>query len=239
MRFIWLVLLAISRPGLAGDRDQLEFLGFSRGGQFAAYEIHGISDGSGFPYSEVFVIEVEKNVYSGGPYYARGDDAGASDKESDKLLKETRRKASSKAQNHLKKVGIDGSAKGKLLVHHPRSDVGTDSKTVRFMINDELPNGGDTMRLELSESAISLPGCDSLGVKASLLELGLMSEQSKRKIALQKDERVPSSRGCAYDYRIESVHYHPAGSLLVFVSYLRPGYEGPDRKYLAVSGKLP
>jgi predicted secreted protein len=239
VRSVLMTLLMLSAVSFAGDRDEVELIGFSRAGDYAAYEIHGIADGSGFPYSEIFVIDIRRNVFSGGPFRVRGREGGSSDKESDFFLNQTRRQAKEKARAKLRALGIDVSRKGRLLVHHPRSDVGTDGKVARFVIKDDTINTGETQILKLAETSVSLPSCESLGIKPSLLELVLESEQTKRKTPLQKDVRIPESRGCAYDYRIESVHHHESGSLLVFVSYLRPGYEGPDRKYLAVSGKLP
>ncbi|MER3444496.1 MAG: hypothetical protein C4333_10405, partial [Meiothermus sp.] len=67
-----LALAAGAPRAVAGDAAGLEFLGFSRDASHLAFEQYGIRDGSGFPYSEVFLVDVARNRFRasavlGGP----------------------------------------------------------------------------------------------------------------------------------------------------------------------------
>ena len=58
MRILWTALLLMGGPALAMEQATFKFLGFSQDGQYAAYEQYGYQDGSGFPYSEIIVLQV-------------------------------------------------------------------------------------------------------------------------------------------------------------------------------------
>ena len=50
--------LAFAAPASAGDRAQFNPIGFSEDGRYFAFEEFGIQDGSGFPYSNTFIIDL-------------------------------------------------------------------------------------------------------------------------------------------------------------------------------------
>jgi predicted secreted protein len=55
---------------------------------------------------------------------------------------------------------------------------------------------------------------------------------------LQRDgDTVPGSRQCPYGYRIEQVYYYK-NRLAVFLNVFGQGFEGPDMRYMAVTGLL-
>lgn len=55
---------------------------------------------------------------------------------------------------------------------------------------------------------------------------------------LQKDgATIPKARNCAYGYHIEQV-YNYKDRVAVFVNMFSQGFEGPDMRYMAVTGKL-
>ena len=51
----------------AGDYATLNFIGFSRDGKYLAFEEYGVQDGSGFPYSNIYIVETAKNAYAAPP----------------------------------------------------------------------------------------------------------------------------------------------------------------------------
>jgi hypothetical protein len=55
---------------------------------------------------------------------------------------------------------------------------------------------------------------------------------------LQKDTRLPRSRGAVYAYDLGSVWTYRT-SLVVVVSYLAPGFESQERNVLLVTAKVP
>ena len=58
-----LILLAVAPASLAGDVAELEILGFSDDGSVFAFEEFGVLDGSGFPYSNRYYIDVDSDEF--------------------------------------------------------------------------------------------------------------------------------------------------------------------------------
>ena len=50
--------LLLAAPAVAGDRALADFIGFSEDGRYFAFEEYGVQDGSGFPYSTIYVIDL-------------------------------------------------------------------------------------------------------------------------------------------------------------------------------------
>ena len=63
-----MALAALPVPAAAGEFAQVDLLGFSRSGSHFAFEEYGVQDGSGFPYSNIYVIDV------GDDSWVPGDD---------------------------------------------------------------------------------------------------------------------------------------------------------------------
>ena len=59
----------------AGDFAKRHVHGFSKDGQLFAFEEYGVQDGSGFPYSNIYVIDTSTDKWvAGSPFRARLDD---------------------------------------------------------------------------------------------------------------------------------------------------------------------
>ena len=70
--------LCLPLAAQAGDRAQFNPLGYSGDGRYFAFEQFGIQDGSGFPYSEIFLIDLDTDRFAGGsPFRVRIDTDGA------------------------------------------------------------------------------------------------------------------------------------------------------------------
>lgn len=54
---------------------------------------------------------------------------------------------------------------------------------------------------------------------------------------LQKDKDLPQSRHCPFGYRIEQVYFYK-DNVAVFLNMFSQGFEGPDMRYMAITGKL-
>lgn len=73
----WLALF--SSPVLAGDIASLQTIGFSADGRIFAFEEYGVQDGSGFPYSNIYVIDTRTDRFiAGTPIRQRIEDESAS-----------------------------------------------------------------------------------------------------------------------------------------------------------------
>jgi predicted secreted protein len=66
MQLILLILAtALAIPAYAGNQDELAVIGFSKTGQYFAFELHGIADGSAQSYSEIQIMDVPANRWVG------------------------------------------------------------------------------------------------------------------------------------------------------------------------------
>ena len=60
------VSLAVATPALAGDRALIDFIGFSADARYLAFEEFGVQDGSGFPYSNIYILDLPADKWAGG-----------------------------------------------------------------------------------------------------------------------------------------------------------------------------
>lgn len=234
------VLLVLSSlAAAAGDTAGVRVLGFNATGTFFAFEQYGIQDGSGFPYSEIFVLDVIGDSWvKPSPFRRRDmiDDSLGYDPEA--LLKAARAANLETAQGLLAAKAISG--KGKTVAHNPPSELSSlpHNMTVapRF---PQLP--GDTpMELTLAEYPLKNAECAGYGAAVKGFRLTLQQGGTQR--LLNQDTSVPASRRCPLSYRIDRIITHypaeapPVFAILIQVESL--GFEGPDHRYLAITGRL-
>ena len=61
------ILMTLSKSiAIAGDYASREIIGFSPGGEHFAFEHFGVQVGSGFPYSEIFIIDTRNDSWVPG-----------------------------------------------------------------------------------------------------------------------------------------------------------------------------
>ncbi|MGB1010624.1 MAG: DUF2259 domain-containing protein, partial [Thiolinea sp.] len=70
-----------------------------------------------------------------------------------------------------------------------------------------------------------------------IFTLSLKNRQANTTQILQDDNRLPNSRHCPDRYEIADV-YVSNKLLVVFLRMYGPGFEGPDMRYLAVTGVI-
>jgi len=228
-----LVSMISLSPGLcrAGDRSQLEILGFSSDGAFIAYERYGVEDGSGIPYSEIYCVDIAKNEFLSKKIELRGSEGD----DRPHMLDSLRIVNQERAAGLLKKAGILLNEKGVLLYYRPISDKTAAGNRVRFA----MPYGPFSsatqaiFELELEERSA---GKQCMDFDAKMFGIKLKYKQQAH--YLQNDSRLPRSRGCVYKYRIERIVSHGKHSLAIFLFAFKPGFEGPTVRHLVVTGDL-
>jgi predicted secreted protein len=92
--------------------------------------------------------------------------------------------------------------------------------------------------LNLVETAFPTPDCPDMGepFKGFSLDLRLPDGTMRR---LNDDKSIPASRRCPLDYRISEVLVDPSRTVLaVLIDVMSVGFEGPDRRYVAVTAPL-
>jgi predicted secreted protein len=210
--FFHLLLLVITNFAFAGDISKYEFMGFSKDLRYCAFETYGIQDGSGFPYSEIYIINVDKNAYQTKPYQYCNDE--------DTNIDKTRKVVLKMAVPFLKKYGIEKSQQGTLLFNKPKN-----LQSCNFKIKNKKCS------LKLLERELDDPTTDFVIEKIFELQLIVDGKMT----ILQKDSKLPESRGCPYKYRLLSAYYH-TNKIAVFVEYDDYGFEGPNVRQLLVTG---
>lgn len=245
--------LAGAAAARAGDGSAIQVLGFSADGRYFAYEQYGEQDGSGTLHSSITAVETSSDrVVKGTPIAAIMDpDHPALGKEPrDKQLADIRAKAAADAAPILQQLGISerGHKVASVPESRPHSILAPDQvKTVlkAAVATVTLPAdrfGADT-RLVLRAFDIALPRCKDLVAGEHPNGFGLTLERKSRpSIHLSRDQTIPTSRGCPEHYGIAEAHALPlpdgSHALAVLIQYFYTAFEGPDRRFIVVTGRV-
>lgn len=228
-----LLLAAALLPATAtaGDRALAEFIGYSGDGRYFAFEEYGIQDGSGFPYANIYVIDLPADSWvSGTPVRVRLDSEGAD-------LAAARAAAREQAAGRLKSLDINVAAH--LIALNGDGEPG-DKLTLEFGAVSYVgsdPQTPWTLQLEIFDSQSPEDCVTFLGEEAKGYALLLQGDGVTRELHRDGDT-LPRSRGCPTTYRVYGVVARPdSGTLdgaVAIVSVYPFGFEGPDRRFLAV-----
>ncbi|MBN2695619.1 DUF2259 domain-containing protein [bacterium] len=228
----------------AGDSSKFNIIGFSKDGSNIAFQRYGTQDGSGFPYSEIFIVKSEKNDYFVQPIKTVLEDEN-SNEESAKtknltVATSSIKKAKIVLNNIGTKVAMDSLKKD------DSSEEESDNRLSKVNIKKKAENKNEKERFQiiingkiydlvLEESAFGEKHPD-FEIQPVIFTLYL--ESNGKKITLQKDTSLPKSRGLALSYTVNSVYTHN-NYIAVFVNIESQGFEGPDTRQIIITGKLP
>jgi predicted secreted protein len=226
----FMALWGLAVPAKAGDRAQLDLIGYSEDGRYFAFEEYGIQDGSGFAYSSIYIIDLVKDAWvSGTPFsgQAEGEEIA---------LVDTRAKVRGLAQAELDRLAITVAAE--MVAMNGDGVPENDADALRFGAPGYLPGmviGDYTLSVSTFAAPSPMPCKDWLENKPLGYELTLSGDGDTR--VVHRDTNLPRSRGCPSGYRIYGVAMTPYvgfASAVALVSLYRFGFEGPDRRFLAV-----
>lgn len=222
----------------AGDFADLRIIGFSKDGRRFAFEQYGIQDGSGFPYSEVFVIDVQKDSWvkpSPFKFVEKDVPEGA---DPDVMLDDTRHVAIQAASDSGLLDGIDYP--GQTVGDNPVTEVSADPHLMVVNPRKVVPAFDDPMEFSIEEYPLPSDKCAGYGAQTRGFRLTMLYQGMAR--VLNDDNDLPESRGCPLSYRIERVitRYPDAGPPVFAALILMQthGFEGPDGRYLAITGRF-
>jgi predicted secreted protein len=225
---------ALGTPAHAGDRALIDLIGFSQDGRYFAFEEFGTQDGSGFPYSNIYVLDLPADDWvTGSPIRVRLDDETAT-------LGQAREQAADDASGVIESLAIDSPPD--LIAINADGELG-DGAHLTFGVPGYFPNnvqGAHTLKLE-TYSANSPEPCESyMGELARGFALTLFDASGERQIF--RDDTLPASRGCPSTYRIYAVvapQYAavPTSHVVIIATYPF-GFEGPDRRFIAIPLEL-
>jgi predicted secreted protein len=222
-------------PAFAGDAALLDILGYSEDGKYLAFEEFGVQYGSVFAYSSIYIVDLAADewVY-GSPF-----DAQADGDHPDRPLAAVRAEAREKADERLEPLGITQPAEVLVLLGDGVPDA--DGKAMTFAD----PRGGPPLGtldglygLALDTfPAGSRADCETiLGHKAMGFALVFDSPDAQAIEVHRDGDTIPRSRGCVVDYRLYAVvePFQTRGNRVAFISTYPFGFEGPDRRFIAV-----
>jgi len=226
------VVLAASTAA-AGDYADRDIIGFSPDGLFFAFEEYGVQDGSGFPFSNIYVLDTLADAWvEGTPIRALTENEEAT-------LDATRRAARARAAAVIDRLAI--GVEGDLVVSNPMSELSADPHRAEFLPELTVPPSAEGPEIRIRELPLAAPGCPDYGERYVGFDLTLRLPGENRVHVLHRDTALPPSRGCALGYRISDVvvfvDNYPS-IMVVLISVLSIGFEGPNRRFIAVSSKI-
>lgn len=239
-----LVLLALSGlptgPAWGADAAERAILGFSPDGRWFAFEEYGVQDGSGAPYANIYVIDLDHDRWAEGSPVRVRLDSGSDDQPP---VSAARRKAEAEAAPLLGRLGI--GEPGIVLGSNPPTEVNEESFQLTVREHYNLTTAEHTLAFNIQvfngESAEPCPD-PAQGPKgfALIVARGFGPRQE-----LYRDGPLPSSRGCPIGYGLADVIRYdsrPAGReprFVVLIHVYRYGFEGSDVRFIAVPVTLP
>lgn len=225
----------------AADRPVVQAIGYSPDARYFAFEQFGIEDGSGFPFADVFVLDLQTDSWvNGTPARVKLE------QESDTASPlPAHKKARELAQPVLRELHIEEPAE--LLAAFPGTQAVADRRRIEFdEFNGALggyavnPPTGFPPRWSLVLTLTDVPRPPACGSDESPV-VGFRLEVDRglgHAAPVHADTSIPQSRGCPLDYDIAAV-YAPAteqarDGMVALIAVYSQGFEGRNRRYLAV-----
>lgn len=220
----------------AGDFSDHAVFGFSESGSHFAFEEFGTQDGSGFPYANVYLIDVASDRWvPGTPVRVRLEHDGATEAEA-------RAEAQAGSASVRMQHGI--RFRPNHVASNPVTELNADHGYV--VVNPRLvvPPIDEPAAFRLV--AYPLPGaehCADFGQTHGFRLTVERDSQSGSRIVAHEDSSIPASRDCPLDYQIADIYtFFPEAGPPAFAALIRVikvGFEGPDGRLIAVTGRLP
>jgi predicted secreted protein len=229
-------LLVLLLPAHAGDTATINVLGFSEDGSVFAFEEYGVRDGSGFPYANRYYIETATDEFvAGTPVRVTLQDEATS-------VAAARAEAKSRGEKLFKDAVLDMN-RGHLVAFNAVTEHSADPFRLAANPRPVFPPVDPVFEVRLEELDLQSPEqCKGFDQVVGFRLVRIASAPGDRTVLLHEDTSLPKSRGCPNGYRLGGIQTfypqsgHPVYAILVAIrSY---GFEGPDFRWIAVTGKL-
>lgn len=213
---------------LAADMAEYRVFGYSSDGSVFAFEEYGVQDGSGFPFSNIYMIDLEEDRWiSGSPIRVRLDQDMVP-------LANARALALQEAAELFATHSIGGEFR--MLAATTPMEQGVQEETLAFFPRPILTPIDPLHRLTLNTLAMDSPrDCFDMVETAGFELLLTVDGQGTRTV--HRDERLPMSRPCPARYGLAAIitPFDAApGRAVALISVYQLGFEGLDRRFLAV-----
>lgn len=235
--FAFFAFILLTANVFAGDYARLNFIGFSKDGNFLAFEEYGTQDGSGFPYSNIFFVDTAKNSFAAAPIKIRLDNESATESAA-------RVKAKTAVALNLRKFKIIVGNTGEMLVARLLTDLSADKispgdanknqfvKFTDYRVSNYYEN---EFELSLTTSKVKTKTCEYASDQVLKFDLTLKNTKANTLKILQSDKTLPETRNCPLAYSIQNVYVYQ-NRITVFLNVYTMGFEGPDMRFLSVAG---
>ena len=227
------LLLGTITNSLAGDFAKRHIHGFSIDGQLFAFEEYGVQDGSGFPYSNIYVIDTSNDSWTANsPFRVL-------------LRDETKTEFDAREEARILAGPVMKSFedRGEIVATNRAAEIPASPHRMEFRPRQVVPPIDDSIMLWMEEISFTPRElCSGFGPTKGfrLLQIDLLANSQAK--LLSEDNSVPDSRGCPLRYSFADViTYYPENATPVMAVLIRMetiGFEGPDGRYLAVTTAL-
>ena len=218
---------------VSGDFATRHIHGFSADGKLFAFEEYGVQDGSGFPYSTIYIIDTDTdNWTAGSPFKAQLNDET-------KTVFDAREASRIQAGPRMKTF----EERGNVVASYRSTQQGIDKMRIVANPRAVVPPIDETIEFRLDRKSFpATENCEAFGPIAGyrLSQIATTPDQTTR--IIHEDASVPSSRSCPLDYEFADLvtYFPPSGTpkIAIIIRMQRVGFEGPDGRYLAVTADL-
>jgi predicted secreted protein len=231
-------------PALAGDNADRGLALFSPDGRYFAFEQYGIQDGSGFPFSDIYVIDLERDEW------VKDTPIRELIESEEATLSIARSSAASKASAIFTTLKLTEPAE--LIAANAATEAVDDRRKVSFApwfqsqgwddkIHGTPVHGRYTLTVSLLPFSIA-EACWGGEAKQWGFALMIRDNDTGGEKEVYRDKSIPSSRFCPMGYDIGEIVVHRTRERDQFVALIAmytPGFEGLNRRLLAVPFKLP
>lgn len=224
----------LSLPGFSEDQAWFRMVGFSPDGEYAAWKMGGVQDGSGFQWVELEILSTEsslqvdryRNVWDEYVDEFPGEADLASSEEDILEL--------------CSKYGIEPGICDSPLVYHPLTDLGANGDSVAFCLEIYSPryNSGEIL-LTLTTLPADIEQDYPDWFPSPVTPILHVSQDGTSNVFFS-EEAFKQQYTMDFDYNIAAIYRNPVidNSLLVVLHTTRPGFEGPDGRFRVVCGNL-
>ena len=233
LNFVLIAALFGAVDADAGDAAEFRSHGFSTDakGRYFAFEEFGVQDGSGFPYSNIYIVDLKEDKW------VPGTPVRILIEEDNQPLLRARIKAFQQATNLMQRYNIARS--GVMMAASPLNEV-SDKSVLRFhqAMNPLLRNQPAPYRLDLSNiDVMDINECGFPDNRVMGFALSLTKPDGTF-VDIHDEGAAPKSRGCPMRYHLVAVfapdRYKIASYAVALVGVFSRAFEGPSLRYIAV-----
>ncbi|WP_367714907.1 DUF2259 domain-containing protein [Nitratireductor sp. GISD-1A_MAKvit] len=238
VRFILVIatMFASALTVRAGDTATVEILGFSADGSTFAFEEYGVQDGSGFAYANRYYIDTASDSFlPGTPIRVTLQQDGAS-------VFDARAQAKSQAQSVISDTVLARN-RGFTAGWNAVTEQSADPFRLAVSPRPVFPSIDSPLEFRLTE--LPMPDgaeCYGFGEPTGFRLTRIATEPGMQTETVHEDSAIPQSRGCPLGYALTGVQtLYPAEAAPVFaviIAVRKVGFEGPDHRFIAVTGRL-